>query len=175
MVKEKIIYIGETSSTPLGNTWVAVSEDGLVAVDFQADRQNFIQNVQHLLYPVSARFSLNPEKTNPTLRQIREFLNGERQTFNLPIDWSVLTPFQTKVLCLTYAIPYGKTITYGEIAARLGNPGAARAVGRAEATNPMPVVIPCHRVLGSDGKLHGYGAANGLESKAWLLELEHTN
>ncbi len=88
------------------------------------------------------------------------------------IDWSVLTPFQQKVLQATLAIPYGQTRTYAEIAQQVGKPRAARAVGRAEATNPMPVVIPCHRVIGSDGKLHGYGAGEGLPTKAWLLELE---
>jgi O-6-methylguanine DNA methyltransferase len=72
----------------------------------------------------------------------------------------------------TYEIPYGETRTYKQIAEVIGAPGAARAVGRAEATNPMPVVLPCHRVLGSDGKLHGYGAGAGLETKTWLLKLE---
>ena len=93
----------------------------------------------------------------------------------MSIDWSVLTPFQERALRATYDIPYGRVKTYGEIAQLLGNPRAARAVGRAEATNPMPLVIPCHRVIGSDGGLHGYGAGEGLATKAWLLELESSN
>lgn len=175
MAEEKTIYIGEMPATPLGNTWVAVSENGLVAVDFQTNRQNFTHYVRHLVDPVRVQFSTDPEKTEPALNQIAKFLSGARHAFNLPIDWSVLTPFQAQVLRLTRAIPYGQTLTYGEIAARLGNPKAARAVGRAQATNPMPLVIPCHRVVGADGKLHGYGAANGIETKAWLLELEHSS
>jgi methylated-DNA-[protein]-cysteine S-methyltransferase len=70
------------------------------------------------------------------------------------------------------AIPYGHVTTYGDLARQLGVPRAARAVGRAQATNPMPLVIPCHRVIGSDGGLHGYGAGDGLQTKAWLLHLE---
>jgi methylated-DNA-[protein]-cysteine S-methyltransferase len=76
------------------------------------------------------------------------------------------------VLKLVYAIPRGETRTYSEIAHQLRRPRAARAVGRANATNPMPIVIPCHRVIGTDGKLHGYGGGEGLKTKAWLLQLE---
>lgn len=151
---------------------MAVSERGLLAVEFQTDRQKFSQYVQKLAAPARVQIILDEDKTEHALLQIAEFLNGERREFDIPINWSVMTPFQAQALRLTYAIPYGQTLTYGEIAAQIGNPRAARAVGRAQATNPMPLVIPCHRVLGADGKLHGYGAANGIESKAWLLELE---
>jgi methylated-DNA-[protein]-cysteine S-methyltransferase len=175
MAEVSTIFIGESPVTPLGNVWVANSERGLVAVEFQTDRQTFIHHVLKLMGNTPVQISLNAEKSASALRQISEYLDGERRYFDLPIDWSVMTPFQAKVLRLTYAIPYGDTATYGMIATRLGNPKAARAVGRAQATNPMPLVIPCHRVLGSDGGLHGYGAANGIESKAWLLELESTD
>jgi methylated-DNA-[protein]-cysteine S-methyltransferase len=111
-------------------------------------------------------------KTAAAAHQVSQYLQGKRETFDIPIDWSVLTPFKEQALRATYAIPYGQVMTYGEIAQQLGNPRAARAVGRAEATNPMPLVIPCHRVIGADGELHGYGAGAGLETKAWLLELE---
>jgi len=84
----------------------------------------------------------------------------------------VLRQFQQLVLHATFEIPYGETRTYKEIAGHIGRPRAARAVGRAEATNPMPLILPCHRVIGMDGKLHGYGMAEGLKTKAWLLKLE---
>ncbi len=82
----------------------------------------------------------------------------------------MLRPFQQAVLQATYEIPYGETRTYKEIAERIGRPRAARAVGRAEATNPMPLVLPCHRVIGVDGKLHGYGLGEGVKTKEWLVK-----
>ena len=89
------------------------------------------------------------------------------------MDWSALgSDFQRSALRAVAAIPYGETRTYGEIAAQIGRPQAPRAVGRANATNPMPLVIPCHRVIGTDGKLHGYGGRGGLKTKQWLLDLE---
>jgi len=104
--------------------------------------------------------------------QIREYLEGIRKEFDLSVDWSGMKPFQEKVLQATIGIPYGQVATYGEIARQVGKPGAAIAVGRAQATNPIPLVIPCHRVIGSDGKLHGYRAPDGVKTKAWLLRLE---
>jgi methylated-DNA-[protein]-cysteine S-methyltransferase len=172
MTEDESIYIGEAADTPLGNLWVAISTRGLVAVEFQIDQQTFTRHVSKLTGSRIALIAPDTNKTAPALAQIMEYLSGERRHFDLPIDWSLMTPFQSQALHLTFGIPYGETTTYREIAARLGNPRAARAVGRAQATNPMPLVIPCHRVLGTDGKLHGYGAANGLETKAWLLKLE---
>ncbi len=106
------------------------------------------------------------------LAHIREYLEGQRRAFPLPIAWETLPPFQRAVLRATFAIPYGQVRTYGEVAAAIGRPRAARAVGRALGTNPMPIVIPCHRVVGHGGRLHGYSAPGGLEVKAWLLRLE---
>ena len=167
--KRGTVYIGEIDSTPLGPIWVAVSEQGLVGVEVSPD--------QGVLVTLLKRFGfeevlVDEAKTAAATHQISQYLQGERKNFDLPIDWSLLTPFQEQALRATFAIPYGEVMTYGEIAHQLGNPRAARAVGRAEATNPMPLVIPCHRVIGSDGGLHGYGAGEGLATKAWLLELE---
>jgi O-6-methylguanine DNA methyltransferase len=103
---------------------------------------------------------------------MNKYLAGQQRTFTFAIDWTVLRPFQQSVLQATYEIPYGETRTYKEIAERIGRPRAARAVGRAEATNPMPLVLPCHRVIGRDGKLHGYGLAEGVKTKEWLLKME---
>ncbi len=168
-MNSETIYVGSTIITPLGVVWVAIGENGLVAVSLLDDSNKFTEALDKRHRRVVVH---DEQRTEECTRQIGEFLNGERETFDLPIDWSVMTPFQQKALRATCEIPRGETRTYGEIAAQVGNPKASRAVGRAEATNPIPLVIPCHRVISSDGKLHGYSGYGGLETKAWLLELE---
>jgi methylated-DNA-[protein]-cysteine S-methyltransferase len=165
----KIISTGHTEDTAIGRIWVAMNEKGLVAVEYPAIQFDFEAWLKHQ-HRMDVLF--DPEKVNHALVQLQQYVAGERREFTIPIDWSVLNEFQQKALKITFAIPYGETRTYKEIALELGNPHAARAVGRAEATNPMPIVIPCHRVVGSDGKLRGYGAGAGLDTKAWLLKLE---
>ena len=163
------LYTGQLKNTPLGDLWLAASAAGLAAVDWAASELAF----QEFL---TRRFKRPLEKKPGHLEQVAEqlehFLQGRLKVFNLPVDWSLLRPFQQSVLKVTFAIPYGDTRTYGQIAAEIGRPTAARAVGRAEATNPMPLVIPCHRVIGADGKLHGYGGGQGLPTKEWLLKME---
>jgi methylated-DNA-[protein]-cysteine S-methyltransferase len=114
----------------------------------------------------------DPDKVRDPSRELSEYLTGRRHQFTISIDWSVMWPFQQAALQATFTIPYGETRTYGELATQIGRPRAASAVGRAEATNPMPLVIPCHRVIGADGKLHGYGGGEGLPTKEWLLKME---
>jgi methylated-DNA-[protein]-cysteine S-methyltransferase len=101
-----------------------------------------------------------------------QYLQGRRRTFDLPVDLRHLTPFQQRVLHAAQAVPRGQVSTYGQIARRIGRPRAARAVGQALGSNPIPIVIPCHRVLASDGSLHGYSGRGGIKTKAWLLRLE---
>lgn len=164
------IYIGEVTPTPLGPIWVAISERGLVAVEIGTSRTSFAHVLQHRFPGCEPVLDLN--RASEAVEQIRCYLEGNRREFTLPIDWSGMTNFQQQALRLTLAVPYGQVTTYGKIASQMGLPRGARAVGRAEATNPMPLVIPCHRVLGTDGGLHGYGAPGGVKTKAWLLELE---
>ena len=148
---------------------MGVTMAGLVAVDIRSDDRGISRLLERMGF---GEFIQEDVKVQPILAQIGEYLAGQRRDFDFPIHWSVMTPFQQQSLQATYAIPYGQTVTYGEIARRIGRPRSARAVGRAQATNPMPLVIPCHRVLGADGGLHGYGAGEGLATKAWLLKLE---
>jgi len=101
--------------------------------------------------------------------QLQEYFAGTRRAFDLPLDPSG-TPFQQRCWAALRAIPYGQTRTYGQVAARLGAPKACRAVGMANHRNPLPIVVPCHRVVGADGSLTGY--AGGLDVKRFLLELE---
>jgi methylated-DNA-[protein]-cysteine S-methyltransferase len=165
----KTIFIGHTAATPLGNLWVAVSENGLIAVEFPSTQAEFAALLQKK-HRAAVEFS--PEKVNAVTTQLQEYAAGARRQFDLPIDWFVLGKFQQMALAATQRIPWGETRTYKEIALEIGSPRGARAVGRAEATNPMPLVLPCHRVVGCDGKLHGYGAGTGLSTKTWLLKLE---
>ena len=163
------LFIGQTGETPLGRFWLAASDFGLVAVEWGQTRAEFDA---YLTKRFMRTVEYAPGHVRQAATQLKEYLSGQRQAFTLVIDWTVLRQFQQSVLHATYEIPYGETRTYKEIAMHIGRPRAARAVGRAEATNPMPLVLPCHRVIGMDGKLHGYGMAEGLKTKAWLLKLE---
>jgi len=174
------IYIGKLPGSPIGTIYLAVSERNLLAVGLIDSRDDFIRDVKRWRNKVgSFQFSEEAAYAPPLLEaaimQISEYLGGKRRDFDLPIEWSMMTPFQEQVLRATDSIPYGGVSTYSEIAQKVGNPGAARAVGSAEAANPVPIVIPCHRVIGSDGKLHGYGGRGGITTKAWLLKLESDN
>ncbi|MCP5100484.1 MAG: methylated-DNA--[protein]-cysteine S-methyltransferase [Chloroflexi bacterium] len=163
------MWIGKLDSTPLGKIWVARSPDGLVAVNLWGNEGHFIEQVARLT-GASPQFA--QEKVTAVLTQFQAYFDKDQTEFDLPIDWSVMTDFQETAMRAVCEVPYGRYVTYKDIATRIGKPKAARAVGRANATNPMPIIIPCHRILGSDGKLHGYSAPGGLETKAWLLRHE---
>ena len=168
-VSKDIILVAETGSTPLGKVWVGVSERGLAGVQIQGTLDAFSKQLARQGYE---NVYVDPDGLAQITQQVIGYLRGERHAFDIDIDWSSMGAFQKNALRATLAIPYGGTRTYAEIAEMIGRPGAARAVGRAEATNPMPLIIPCHRVIGSDGKLHGYGAPGGIKTKAWLLDME---
>jgi len=165
----KLTWIGERPHDRFGAVWTAVSEDGLVAVSLWAERERIEREVEKLtgqppVYDV--------DRVTAVLDQLDDYFQGRRHVFDLPIDWSVMTLFQQTAMRVVCTIPYGQYLTYADVAEKIGRPRAMRAVGRANATNPMPVIIPCHRLVGRDGKLHGYGGPGGLETKAWLLRLE---
>jgi methylated-DNA-[protein]-cysteine S-methyltransferase len=162
-------YVAVVEATPLGPVWVAASETGLIAVYIGFEGVTFSQDL-------AAKFEAAPVNqksgTEDYLHQIEKYLHGKRQTFTLPIHWESMSAFQQKSLRAVAAVPYGETRTYGQIAAEIGVPRAPRAVGRANATNPMPLVLPCHRLIGADGSLRGYGGGEGLKTKRWLLDME---
>lgn len=171
---QECIYVGSIATPQLGEVWVAVSPRGLTTVEFRVSRKTFERTVWHQLRADVADLS---REIRPLIElatcQLAEYLVGARRQFEIPIDWSILSSdFQRTALQAVAAIPYGQTRTYAQVAAEIGYRQAPRAVGRANATNPMPLVIPCHRVVGSDGKLHGYGGYGGLKTKRWLLDLE---
>ncbi len=153
--------------SPLGPISAAVSSQGLVRVEFcaQAELEKELAAFARPDLPA-------PDFLAQAILQIDEYLNGRRKQFDLPIDWGGMPDFQARSLRLVQAIPCGEVRTYAEVARALGQPRAAIAVGSANAANPIPLVLPCHRLVGSDRRLHGYGGPGGLATKAWLLRLE---
>ena len=165
---DPLLYTGELNGTRLGNLRLAATDLGLVAVEWADSQVHFDAYLERLRRPIRP----DARKLAPYARELHEYLNGKRTAFTIPIDWSLFRPFQREALQAVFRIPYGETCTYYDIAVEIGRPSASRAVGRANATNPMPLVIPCHRVIGKDGKLRGYGGGEGLKTKEWLLKME---
>jgi methylated-DNA-[protein]-cysteine S-methyltransferase len=159
----------ETGSPLLGVVCIAVTARGLLALELIDNPAGFHARFASRLGPGDDRALL---QVPAFLGQVREYLDGKRRYFEMPIDWSEMPPFQLKTLGATRGIPYGQIRTYSSLAHEVHKSNAARAVGSALAANPMAIVIPCHRVVGVDRALHGYAAPGGLETKAWLLQLE---
>jgi methylated-DNA-[protein]-cysteine S-methyltransferase len=155
--------------TPVGPLLVAATPVGLVRVAFASEGLDAV--LESLAARVSPRVLAAPARLDPAARQLEEYFAGRRQAFALPLDLRLSAGFRREVLGRLIEIGYGHTRSYREVATEAGRPTAVRAVGSACATNPLPVVVPCHRVLRSDGSLGGY--LGGLPVKRALLELEH--
>ena len=155
--------------SPLGPLLAARSDSGLCALTFDVDVHRVSAASRLGNEPEVRRY---PEALLEVRYQLAEYFDGARRSFDLAVDLRGVTPFQRSVLDATVRIPAGATVTYGELAKRVGRPRAARAVGGALQRNPVWIVIPCHRVTASDGSLTGYGG--GLDRKASLLRLEAT-
>jgi len=157
-----------TLDTPLGPIAVFVTPRGLVRVAY--DRENFGQVADEVAEHVSPRVLVAPQRTDVVREQLDDYFEARRRTFDLPIDWTLVRGFNQGVLKATADIPFGETASYGDVAAAAGSPRAARAAGNALAGNPIPIVVPCHRVIHADGGIGGY--TGGLENKRFLLSLE---
>ena len=158
-----------TLDTPVGPLLLATTEQGLIRVAYPNQGHDAV--LQALADRVSPRVLLAPARLDPVARQLDDYFAGRRQHFDLPLDWRLSTGFRSTVLHhLATDVDYGRTASYAALAALAGNPKAVRAVGTACATNPLPVVVPCHRVVRSDGAIGNY--AGGVEAKRTLLELE---
>jgi len=162
------MYYNYIENTPIGAIGATCTKKGVKAILITTFKEALLTRIERIKLPIE----YSPQKLEPLFIQIQEYLSGDRHQFTLEIDWSEMAPFQEKVLRATLAIPYGQTRTYREIAELLGNPNAARAVGHVEATNPLLIIIPCHRVIGTDGNLRGYAGGQGIPTKQWLLDLE---
>ncbi|MEK7693116.1 MAG: methylated-DNA--[protein]-cysteine S-methyltransferase [Chloroflexota bacterium] len=166
-----IAYYGITG-TAIGPLLVAGKGRLLVAVKFDVDEKRLPRALEELDHELRGAFELvrNEAKVSGLMRQVRDYLAGKRTSFDVELELSWVTPFRRDVLLACAAVPRGQVATYADLARRVGSPNAARAVGNAMRTNPIPIVIPCHRIVGSNGSLTGFGG--GLDVKARLLELE---
>jgi len=164
-----VVYYDAVGRTRVGPVFVAVSDRGVIAVEFAASEAAFVRSLRARTgaTPVRSR-----QQAGEASRQLREYLNGKRTGFALPLDLRRMSDFQRSVLLAAARIPRGQVTTYAQLARRIGRPGAARAVGQALGHNPIPIILPCHRVLASDGSLGGYTARDGVRTKARLLRLE---
>jgi methylated-DNA-[protein]-cysteine S-methyltransferase len=157
-----------TIASPFGELLLAATEEGLVRVAFA--RQDMDAVLANLATAVSPRILRTPRRLDDVSRQLDEYFGGRRTTFQLPLDWRLTTGFRRSVLTHLPDIAYGRTESYAQVAAAAGSPKAVRAVGTACALNPLPLVVPCHRVIRSDGTYGGY--AGGPEAKQTLLRME---
>jgi methylated-DNA-[protein]-cysteine S-methyltransferase len=157
-----------TLDTPVGPLLLAGTARGLVRVAYHTENHDHVLTI--LARQISPRILSAPHRLDTAAREIDEYFAGRRQEFDLPLDFSLAHGFRLTVLSHLAGIAYGRTASYGAVAAAVGHPKAVRAVGTACATNPLPVVVPCHRVVRSDGSLGGY--LGGLAAKQALLALE---
>lgn len=157
-----------TVDSPVGPLLLAATDAGLVRVAFE--NEDFGAVLTSLADTLSPRVLKAPARLDTAARELGEYFAGTREGFDLVLDHALSSGFRRTVQEYLPRIGYGRTLTYTQVAAEVGNPKAVRAVGSACATNPLPVVVPCHRVLRSDGRLGGY--LGGLEAKAALLALE---
>jgi methylated-DNA-[protein]-cysteine S-methyltransferase len=153
--------------TPIGTLLVAGTERGLCRIAYDAEPE---REIDRLAYSFGPRVLRSSRPIDPARRQLDEYFEGKRQHFDHAVDTASLADFNRRVLRELARVPYGEVVTYGELAARAARPRAARAVGTVMNRNPLPIVLPCHRVIGANGKLVGYGG--GLERKEALLRLE---
>jgi methylated-DNA-[protein]-cysteine S-methyltransferase len=154
--------------SPLGDLLVAVTPRGLVTVGYDDVRLESL--LDRLADRISPRVVEAPARLDPIRRELDEYFAGTRRAFDTPVDWRLTQGFTRRVLRATARIPYGAASTYRDVASRAGSGRAVRAAGNALGANPIPIVVPCHRVVRTGGALGGYGG--GVERKRFLLELE---
>lgn len=158
------------ADSPFGPLLVAATPRGLVRLAYEHESHRAV--LEELAGTVSPRMLEVPARLDEVRRELDEYFHGRRHRFDVDVDWALVTEgFSRRVLRATARVPYGRVTTYGEVARQAGSPRAARAAGNALGSNPIPIVVPCHRVIRSGGELGGYGGG-GPERKAYLLHLE---
>lgn len=157
-----------TYDSPLGPLTLIVTGRGLVRLSYPHEMVE--AQIEEIAERISPRILAAPERTDPVRRQLDDYFAGRRHAFDVPIDWRLVRGFAGNVLRATARIPFGEVSTYRDVAAKAGSPNAYRAAGNALGSNPIPIVVPCHRVLHAGGGLGGY--TGGLDRKRYLLQLE---
>lgn len=155
--------------TPLGMVRIVADEEAIIALGFYPERNKKL-----------ARFGLTGEEgetplTRKAASQLEEYFAGQRKSFDLPISFGDQSSFSKNILDCLNGVPYGEILSYGILASLSGHPKSARAVGRVMAANPVPIIVPCHRVVGASGKMTGYSGGDGVSTKEWLLAFEAKN
>lgn len=171
----KILYYTSLETDLLGTIWLAASERGLIAIRFEEDSADFLSNFFNTLNTTEPiNIFHDKDKLQPFIESLQIYFTEKKQIPQaLPVDLFDQTSFQQEILNLIRQIPFGSTTTYGELAEKINNPNAARAIGQVLRRNPIPIIIPCHRVLNADGTLGGYGGVMGSERKIALLKHEN--
>ena len=159
-----------TYDSPAGKLLLAATPRGLVRLAYLDDPGQEETVLEHLAARVSPRILASPPRLDEPRRELDQYFAGDRHDFEVPLDWQLTRGFGRRVLEATARIPFGAVSTYKTIAAKAGSPRGSRAAGNALGANPIPIIVPCHRVLHATGGLGGY--AGGLERKALLLEIE---
>ena len=163
------IHIGYLEESPLGRIYLAVSVHGLCKVSSESQTiTQFAEEVEEI-YP-SMEIIFNNDLLSELMTKLKDYFSGERHNIDFPLDLNSMTHFGEKVLMACSKVGYGETLSYGELAFRSGSPGASRAVGTVMSKNPLPIVIPCHRVISASGKIGGY--TGGLHKKRLLMTIE---
>jgi len=154
--------------SPIGELFLAVTPRGLLHIGFAEEDHE--ATLREISVRISPRILRAVQATDEARRELDEYFEGRRTSFSVRLDRRLMSPFAREVLGATAKVPFGSVTTYGDVAARIHRPQAARAVGAALGSNPIPIVVPCHRVVGAGGALTGY--AGGLQRKSFLLQLE---
>jgi len=157
-----------TMDSPIGTLLLMATPKGLVRIAFESENRDEV--LGEVAEQLSPRILEAPRRLDPVRRELEKYFEGKLHDFDVPLDWSLTGEFARRVLRRTARIPYGSVASYGDVAVGVGTPRGARAVGNALGSNPIPVIVPCHRVVRTGGAIGGYGG--GLTRKRFLLALE---
>ncbi len=157
-----------TMDSPIGTLLLMATPKGLVRIAFESENRDEV--LGEVAEQLSPRILEAPRRLDPVRRELDKYFEGKLHDFDVPLDWSLTGEFARRVLRRTARIPYGSVASYGDVAVGVGTPRGARAVGNALGSNPIPVIVPCHRVVRTGGAIGGYGG--GLTRKRFLLALE---